>query len=369
MRNAIGIPKETKQNEGRVGLTPDAVRYVRHKLNPYVLVESGAGALSGFSDKDYINAGATLVDDVWAENPTLIVKVKEPQQSEYSKIVERQNIFGYFHFASNKNLVIELCARKVGAYAYETLEDKGRLPLLDPMSDIAGRVCIQRGSTFLPMLLGGVPGTKKSNVLVVGAGVVGTSAATMAKNMGARVTVADIDPQRLVQFEREGYETLFLPLGKLTKGMLRGRNMLVGAVHVVGKKTPHIVDEETLQELGRGLFIDVSIDQGGCSSVSKPTTHDDPIYKVGDVTCYCVANLPGAVPRTSSEALSNASMKYVADLMIHLSHTVIAPSPCTPALMGGEVLDQRILDTFPQIQEEVNPPPHESDESEETTDV
>lgn len=343
----VGIPKETKQGERRVSLTPSAVAMIS---GPSVIVnvESDAGEGAGFTNEDYYNAGATIVDDVWHSD--VIVKVKEPQRKEIARIRRTQTIFGYFHFASDIELTRAMLHTRATAFAYETLEHGGRLPLLDPMSDIAGRVCLQRGAMFYPALFGGVAGTPRTRVLVVGAGVVGTSAANMARNMGASVTVADIDIKKLYHFESQGFDTMLLPDGKVRS--LVGFNVLVGAVHIPGMKTPHIASREVVQELGKnGLVIDVSIDQGGCLPDSRPTSHGEPTYKVDDVTYYCVANLPGAVPMTSSVTLSNALVKFVKELAECPAAFAQKYDTCH-AMSNKVIIDPRIVQTFPELKTE-----------------
>lgn len=317
----IGIPKEIKVHEYRVGATPEMVRLFvenRHK----VLVQSHAGTKIGFSDEDYRSAGATIVSSA-AEvyKADMIVKVKEPQHSEFSLMHERQILFCYLHLAPDPIQTKHLIEQNVIAIAYETVVDtKGRLPLLTPMSEIAGRISIQVGATALQLnqggkgvLLGGVPGVAPGKVAIIGGGIVGTEAARMAIGLGASVVVLDRDINRLRELDalfgpqlRTLYSTPFS-----IEEVLKESDLVIGAVLVPGKTAPRLVTKEMIKKMAPGsVIVDVAIDQGGCLETSRPTTHADPTYVVEGVVHYCVTNMPGACARTATLALTHATMPY-----------------------------------------------------------
>ena len=317
----IGCPTELKDNENRVGLTPNTARtYVN--AGHSVFVQKGAGAGSGIADEDYISAGATVLDaaeQVWS-CADMIVKVKEPMPEEYGFMREGQIIYTYFHFAANEQLTKACLERKIIAMAYETVEEKGSLPLLKPMSEVAGRMApimgayylakTQDGTGLLPM---GVTGVAPAEVLVIGGGVVGTLAAKAAAGYGARVTILDINLARL---ERLGeiMEPNVLPLYSDQMNLescLKAADIVIGAVLIPGAVTPKLVTRAHIKSMKPGsVFVDVAIDQGGCCETSRPTTHSDPVYVVDGVIHYCVGNMPGAYSRTSTFALNNATIRY-----------------------------------------------------------
>ncbi|APZ47586.1 alanine dehydrogenase [Polaribacter reichenbachii] len=319
----IGIPKEIKNNESRVGMTPAGV-FSLTKNNHTVYVQSNAGAGSGFFDKDYVRVGATIlptIEDIYSKSD-MIVKVKEPIALEYPLIKENQIVFTYFHFASSEPLTKAMLKSKATCIAYETVEDEdGSLPLLTPMSEVAGRMSIQQGAKYLEkpikgrgILLGGVPGVKPGKVLVLGAGVVGVQAAKMAAGLGAHVTIMDINMKRL------RYVNDVLPNHVVTafsseysiREHIKTHDLIVGGVLVKGGKAPKLITKDMLKEMRPGtVIVDVAVDQGGCFETTKATTHEDPTYIIDDVVHYCVANMPGAVPYTSTMALTNVTLTYI----------------------------------------------------------
>lgn len=319
----IGIPKEIKNNENRVSLTPGGTKELT-KAGHTVYVQHAAGENSGFTDEEYVAAGAIIlpsIEKVYAM-AEMIVKVKEPIASEYGLIKPDQVIFTYFHFASEKELTDAMIGSGAICIAYETVEKKDRsLPLLIPMSEVAGRMAIQEGTRFLEkpqggkgILMSGVPGVKPAKVLVIGGGVVGYNAAVMAGGMGADVIITDISLPRL------RYLSEILPLNVKTlyssthniENELPTTDLVIGSVLIPGARAPHIITKDMLKLLRKGsLMVDVAIDQGGCFETSHPTTHTDPVYTVDGITHYCVANIPGAVPYSSTLALTNATFPYV----------------------------------------------------------
>lgn len=319
----IGCPKEIKPQEFRVGLTPHAAREAASHGHE-VLVEAGAGAGAGFSDEDYRAAGARLVDtaeELFAA-AELIVKVKEPQPVERQRLREGQLLFTYLHLAPDPEQTRDLMASGVTAIAYETVTDaRGGLPLLAPMSEVAGRLAPQVGAWTLQkanggrgVLLGGVPGVGPAKVVVIGGGVVGTHAARIAAGMGADVTVLDRSLPRLRALD-EAFGTLFrtsYASSGTTAELVTAADLLIGAVLIPGAAAPKLVSRAQLGTMKPGAaIVDVAIDQGGCFETSRPTTHQDPIYEVDGVMHYCVANMPGAVARTSTLALGNATMPFL----------------------------------------------------------
>ncbi len=322
----IGVPKEIKNNENRVGLTPAGV-FELVKNQHIVFVQCGAGVGSGFFDEDYEAAGATILMsnvEIYALSD-MIVKVKEPITEEYPLIRPNQIIFTYFHFASSKELTQAMIASKAICIAYETVEDEdGSLPLLTPMSEVAGRMAIQQGAKYLEkpikgrgILLGGVPGVPPGRVLVLGAGVVGIQAAKMAAGLGAHVTILDINMKRL------RYVNDVMPSHVVTefsseyniRRHIKDHDLIVGAVLVTGGKAPKLVTKDMLKLMNPGtVMVDVAVDQGGCFETTRPTTHENPTYIIDDVVHYCVTNMPGAVPYTSTLALTNVTLPYVLKL-------------------------------------------------------
>ena len=318
----IGLPKEIKNNEFRVGMTPTNVSDYVHAGHT-VLVEAGAGLGSDFTDQEYEEAGAQILADaagVWA-GADMIVKVKEPLESEYDLIKEGQIIYTYLHLADNEPLTKVLMEKKTKAVAYETIVGpRGGLPCLAPMSHIAGRLSIQEGAKYLEkiyggrgVLLAGVPGVACGNVVILGGGNVGTNACKMAVGMGANVTVLDLNLERLGYLDDifdKRITTLYASRGNVLKA-IKEADLVVGAVLVPGATAPVLIKKEDLKLMKKGaVIVDVAIDQGGNAETSHVTTHDDPIFEVDGIIHYCVANMPGAVARTSTLALANATLPY-----------------------------------------------------------
>jgi alanine dehydrogenase len=317
----IGIPKELKNNEFRVAATPSGVHaYV--VAGHTVLVEKNAGAGSAISDDEYVKAGASIIDsadEIW-QKADLIQKVKEPIEIEYKRMRKGQILFTYLHLAANKLCTQAIIDSGVTAIAYETVEVDGQLPLLAPMSEVAGRMSIQVGAAALEaskggrgVLLGGVPGVRPGKVVVIGAGVVGVAAATIAHGMRADVTVMDLDLKRLAQIDQifaGNVKTLASSEYEIEKEVTQA-DLVIGAVLVHGAKAPKLVSNDLVKKMKPGsVLVDVAIDQGGCFTDSKATTHQEPTFKVHNSIFYCVANMPGAVPATSTYALANATIKY-----------------------------------------------------------
>ncbi len=319
----IGVPKEVKDHESRVGVTPAGVKSLveaGHK----VLVETHAGELSAFPDDEYQSAGAEIVGsayDVW-RLADMVVKVKEPVEKEYSHFREGLVLFTYLHLAPLPALTERLLEKKVTGIAYETIRDRsGALPLLTPMSEVAGRMSVQVGATYLEkehggrgVLLGGVPGVPPGNVCVIGGGIVGTNAARVAMGMGAKVTIVDLNLNRL----RELDDVFGGRIGTLASNSynvahaVREADLVIGGVLIPGAAAPKIVTRAMVSKMKKGaVIVDVAIDQGGCIETARPTTHSDPSYVVDGVVHYCVTNMPAAVPNTSTLALTNATFPYV----------------------------------------------------------
>lgn len=325
----VGVPTEIKDNENRVSTTPGGVSEFVHRGHT-VLVERGAGTGSGFSDDEYARAGAELVDchdEVFAQ-AGMIVKVKEPVASEYELLRDGQLLFTYLHLAAEEALTRALVERNVQAVAYETVQlDSGPLPLLTPMSEVAGRMSIQVGAFYLQktnggrgLLLGGVPGVPAANVVIVGGGVVGTNAAQIALGMGANVTIIEKSIERLRfldQILHGRMHTLASNKGNLATAVADA-DLVIGSVLLPGAKAPKLVTAEMVKTMRPGsVMVDVAIDQGGCFETSHPTSHTDPTFVVDGVVHYCVTNMPGAVPRTSTLALSNVTLPYALLLADH----------------------------------------------------
>jgi alanine dehydrogenase len=323
MATVVGIPKEIKDMEGRVSMQPDGVAELVHSGHE-VLVQAGAGKGAGFSDEEYVEAGGRVVDgpaEVFASSD-LIVKVKEPVPEEYDRFREGQQLFTYLHLAADKGLTEFLMERKINSIAYETVEaPDGSLPLLTPMSEVAGRMSVQAAAHHLEspqggagLLLGGVPGTPAAKVTIIGGGVVGTEAAKIAIGMRALVSVLDISPKRLAYLSDifEGRADLVIPNRARTAAYVRQADVVIGAVLVHGAKAPKLVTREMVASMRPGSVVaDVAIDQGGCIETARPTTHSDPTYVEEGVVHYCVANIPGAVARTSTLALASATLPYL----------------------------------------------------------
>lgn len=322
----IGVPKEIKNNENRVALTPAGVMELTRRGHE-VYVQATAGINSGFQDEEYVAQGAKIlptIEDIYAI-AEMIVKVKEPIAPEYKLIRKGQIVFTYFHFASSEPLTLAMIESGAICCAYETVERKDRsLPLLIPMSEVAGRMSTQEGRYFLEKprggkgkLLGGVPGVKPAKVFVIGAGVVGTAAARTAAGTGADVTICDISLQRLTYLADvmpKNVKTLMSSEYNIRQE-LKSADLVIGSVLIPGAKAPKLVTRDMLKDMEPGtVMVDVAIDQGGCFETSRPTTHEDPVYYVDGILHYCVANIPGAVPYTSTLALTNATLPYVIQL-------------------------------------------------------
>jgi alanine dehydrogenase len=322
----VGAPKEIKREEYRVSVTPAGVEALA-QAGHHVMVERGAGLPSGFTDNFYAGAGAELVDgpdEIWAR-ADMILKVKEPTSPEWPRMRRGQVIFTYFHFAASEALTRAVLDSGAVAIAYETVElPSGELPLLTPMSEVAGRMAVQEGARYLlrheggsGVLLSGVPGVLPGKVLILGGGVVGTNAAKVAAGMGARVSIMDIDLARLRYLEdvMPRNVSLLFSTRYAVRKQLEDADLIVGAVLIPGKKAPSLVLREDLRRMRAGsVIVDVAVDQGGCVETIRPTTHDDPVYVVDDVIHYGVANMPGGVPRTSTLALTNATLPYALKL-------------------------------------------------------
>jgi alanine dehydrogenase len=337
----IGVPREIKKHEYRVGMTPDSVRaYVR--AGHQVLIEKGAGVGSGYEDAEYAAAGAKVTADKAAlfRESQMIVKVKEPLPEEYGLFREGQILYTYLHLAASRELALELLKRKVTGVAYETIELPDRsLPCLTPMSEIAGRLAVQEGAKYLEkefggrgILLGGVPGVQRGRVAILGGGVVGTNACKIAVGIGANVTVLDINAKRLAYLDDifgSSITTLYATEANIEL-VLRESDIIIGAVLVAGEKAPRLITRQHLSIMQHGaVIVDVAIDQGGCAETSRPTTHDDPIYIVDNVVHYCVANMPGAVARSSTIALTSVTLPY---------GLAIASQGLAAAVRGSEAL-------------------------------
>jgi alanine dehydrogenase len=335
----VGLPKEIKDNEYRVGLTPAGVRALKDGGHE-IVVETNAGGGSGFEDSLYQRAGATIVesaDKVWTR-ADMIVKVKEPIAPEYPRMREGQMLFTYLHLAPDRELTKQLVERKVTGIAYETITDRhGTLPLLTPMSEVAGRMAIQVGAHYLEkmsggrgILLGGVPGVPAARVVIIGGGVVGTNAAKIAVGMGAHVTIIDNNLDRL----RELDDIFLSKISTLASSAymihdaISQADLIVGAVLVPGAAAPKLITRSMLKDVPNGsVIVDVAVDQGGCIETTHPTTHSNPTYYVEGVLHYCVANMPGAVPRTSTFALTNATLPYALKLANKGFHDAINSDP------------------------------------------
>ncbi len=355
----VGIPKEIKNNENRVSMTPAGVRELV-KRGHTVYVQHTAGENSGFPDAEYERAGAHIlptIEEVYAI-AEMIVKVKEPIEPEYKLVRRGQLVFTYFHFACDRTLTEAMLQSGATCLAYETVVDKqGTLPLLIPMSEVAGRMSVQEGARFLEkpqggkgILLGGVPGVKPAKVLVLGGGVVGTEAALMAAGLGADVTVCDISLPRLrhlAEFMPKNVKTMFSSTYNIEQE-LPTTDLVIGAVLIPGAKAPHLITREMLGMMKKGsVMVDVAIDQGGCFETSHPTTHAEPVYEVDGIIHYCVANIPGAVPFTSTLALTNATLPYALRLADKGWQQACAEDPGLK--LGLNVVDGKV--TFPGVAE------------------
>ncbi|MFN4000182.1 alanine dehydrogenase [Algoriphagus sp.] len=357
----IGVPKEIKNNENRVALTPAGAKELI-KRGHTVYVQHTAGEGSGFPDSEYETAGAKILPTIEAtyEIAEMIIKVKEPIESEYKLIKENQLLFTYFHFASYEPLTKAMVASKAVCLAYETVEKTDRsLPLLVPMSEVAGRMAIQKGANYLEkpfkgrgVLLGGVPGVLPAKVLILGGGIVGTQAAWMAAGLGADVTIMDVSLPRL------RYLADVMPANVKTmmsneyniRTLIKDHDLIVGAVLIPGAKAPHLITRDMLKDMRPGtVVVDVAVDQGGCIETCKPTTHENPTYIIDDVVHYCVANMPGAVPYTSTLALTNATLPYAIQLADKGWKQAALENPdLVPGLnvINGEIVYEAVAQAF-----------------------
>src|SRR5436190_15106404 len=347
----VGVVKEIKADEYRVALTPAGARELVQRGHD-VLVETGAGGGSAFADEAYSAVGGTLgsAADVW-EDAELLLKVKEPLPPEYPLLREGQVLFTYLHLAANEELTRALAESGAACVAYETVEtDDGHLPLLAPMSEIAGRLAAQAGAYFLEkplggrgLLLGGVPGVAPGRVLVIGGGAVGYNAAVIALGLGANVTILDrsIDRMRHLEEVFSGRLSLVMSSSLQIEESVQEADVVIGAVLIPGARAPKLVTREMVKAMKDGsVLADVAIDQGGCSETSRPTTHSDPVYTVDGVTHYCVANMPGAVPITSTKALTNATLPYVEAIADYGLTPAIARDPALAR--GVNILDGKV---------------------------
>lgn len=357
----VGVPKEIKDRENRVSTTPaGAYEYVAR--GHQVVVEKGAGIGSGFSDKEYAAAGADVVAD-HAEvfrRAEMVVKVKEPVAAEYNLLQPNQLLFTYLHLAADEPLTRALMERKVQAVAYETVQPtSGQLPLLTPMSEVAGRMAVQIGAHYLEktdggrgMLLGGVPGVPGANVVVVGGGVVGTNAAQIALGMGANVTILDLNVDRLRYLDEVLHGRIHTSASNRHNiaAAVKEADLVIGGVLIAGARAPKLVTSEMIESMRPGsVVVDVAIDQGGCVETAHPTSHSDPTYLVSGVIHYCVTNMPGAVPRTSTLALSNVTLPYGLQLAsLGLKDAVARDTALAKGVnvLGGKVTYQAVADAF-----------------------
>jgi alanine dehydrogenase len=357
----VGIPQEIKNNESRVGMTPAGV-FELVKSNHTVYVQSNAGDGSGFFNADYQQAGAIILETIGQvySISEMIVKVKEPIAEEYDLIKEGQILFTYFHFASSEPLTKAMIKAKAICIAYETVEDEdGTLPLLTPMSEVAGRLAIQQGAKYLEkpvkgrgVLLGGVPGVAPGKVLVLGAGVVGIQAAKMAAGLGAHVTIMDINMKRL------RYVNDVMPPHVVTefsnefniRKHIKTHDLIIGGVLLKGAKAPNLITRDMLKEMRPGtVIVDVAVDQGGCVETTRPTTHEDPIYIIDDIVHYSVANMPGAVPYTSTVALTNVTLPYalrIANMGWEVACEKDASLKKGLNIVAGTVVYEEIIEAF-----------------------
>lgn len=360
MSRVIGIPAEVKDNERRVSMQPDGASELIHHGHE-ILVQSGAGAGAGFSDEEYVAAGARVVasaGEVFSE-AGLIVKVKEPTPQEYDLFREGQELFTYLHLAADRGLTEFLMDRKIDSIAYETVQlPDGSLPLLTPMSEVAGRMSVQAAAHSLEspfggagLLLGGVPGTPAARVTIIGGGVVGTEAAKIAVGMRAVVRVMDINPKRLAYLSDifSGRIDLVTPNRARVSSYIAESDVVIGAVLVAGARAPKLVTREMIGSMRPGsVAVDVAIDQGGCIETARPTTHSEPTYVEEGVVHYCVANIPGAVARTSTLALTSATLPYLARIADEgIEGAASGDDPLWKGLstLGGELVSQPVAES------------------------
>ena len=357
----VGIPTEIKTDEYRVGMIPAGVHALCQDGHT-VFVQKGAGVGSGIEDAEYDDAGARILDDapaVW-DKAEMIVKVKEPLPEEYPRMKDGQTLFTYFHFAASEELTDACAAAGIIAIAYETIRDaEGRLPLLTPMSEIAGRMAPQQGAKYLErpqggrgVLLSGVPGVMPAKVAILGGGIVGTNAAKIAAGMGANVFVLDIDPERLRYLDDvlPGNVTTLMSDTHTIRDAIAEADLVIGAVLIEGARAPRLVRRDDLALMKPGsVIVDVAIDQGGCVETAKPTTHSDPTYVVNNVIHYCVANMPGAVSRTSTFALTNCTIPYARKIARLGWKNACAEDDailCGLDVARGRIVNRAVADTF-----------------------
>jgi alanine dehydrogenase len=357
----VGVPNEIKADEYRVGMIPVGVEELT-RAGHRVLIQAGAGQGSGLSDDQYAAHGAEIVTEaaaIW-DRADLIVKVKEPLPAEWPLLRAAQIVFTYFHFAADENLTRAVMASGITAIAYETIKDaRGNLPLLTPMSEVAGRMSIQEGAKFLErpfhgrgILLGGVPGVQPASVVILGGGIVGANAAKVAAGLGAHVAILDINLERLRYLDDvmpRNVTTLFSDRHNILDCLTRA-DLLIGAVLIPGARAPRLVRREDLVRMPpRAVIIDVAIDQGGCIETSRPTTHSQPTYIVDDVVHYCVTNMPGAVGRTSTYALANVTLPYILQLAKKGIDRAVQENPALAQgvnIRQGKVVNPAVAETF-----------------------
>jgi alanine dehydrogenase len=357
----VGVPKEIKAHEYRVALLPVGVEELRRRGHT-VLIQRGAGLGSGIPDADYEKHGATIVDareEIWS-SADLVIKVKEPQPDEIALLRGEQLVFTYFHFAADEALTRGVLESGATAIAYETLRDeRGRLPLLTPMSEVAGRMSIQEGAKYLErpqegrgILLGGVPGVEPAHICILGGGVVGTNAAKVAAGFGAAVTILDIDMDRLRYLDdiMPKNVTMLFSDRHTIRGQLQVADLVVGAVLIEGARAPRLVERADLARMKPGsVIVDVAVDQGGCVETTRPTTHGNPTYIVDEVVHYCVANMPGAVGRTSTYALCNVTLPFALSIASLGLAGAVAHDPRIASAVNvhrGKVTNKAVAATF-----------------------
>jgi alanine dehydrogenase len=357
----IGVPKEIKAQEARVALTPGGVIDFIKKGHT-VYLQTNAGINSGFYDSDYIAAGAEILPDIASVymKSDMIIKVKEPIQEEYALIRENQLLFTYFHFASNETLTKAMIEKKAICLAYETVElQDGSLPLLIPMSEVAGRMSIQEGAKYLEkpsqgkgILLGGVPGVEPAKVMVLGGGIVGMQAARMAAGFGAKVTILDLNLNRLRYLSETmpaNVTTLYSSEYNIRR-LIKDTDLIIGAVLIPGAKAPKLITKEMLKEMQPGtVLVDVAVDQGGCFETTTATTHENPIFIIDGIVHYCVANMPGAVPMTSTIALTNATLPFAIQLATKGWKKACQDNPALQLglnIIQGKVVYKGVSDAF-----------------------
>jgi alanine dehydrogenase len=357
----IGVPKEIKNNENRIALTPGGANELV-KDGHKVYIQKSAGIGSGFSDAKYKKAGAKILPDIKAvyKKAEMIMKVKEPIKEEYKLIRENQLVFTYFHFASHKPLTTAMIKSKSVCLAYETVENPNKsLPLLVPMSEVAGRMSIQQGAKYLEkpqkgigILLGGIPGVQPAKVMILGGGIVGMQAAKMAAGFGATVTILDINLERLRYLDDimpANVSTMYSNEFNIRK-MIKNHDLIIGAVLIPGAKAPNLITRDMLKEMRAGtVMVDVAVDQGGCFETTKPTTHEKPTYIIDDIVHYSVANMPGAVPYTSTIGLTNATLPFARQLASKGWKKACKENPSLKKglnIINGDVVYKGVSDAF-----------------------